>query len=264
MRALAAADLPALPAQDRQVSSSITAAACWPARPISRSDRPDSFTIHRSRRRGRRPPAICGTTAHGTRSVFYRPAWSHSQAVLYGSFVSPNTAISSPANGVYNSILTGGTTIGSLTFPANSLTVGKTISLLFNGKITIGTATAIQMKVFLGSSLVCAGQSPSISTVTNAVVYSDGNQGLYGIQVQVAGSSGQVLARPCRIVANGVVMSATSGGSTALIYNSTTGPGMTQTSVNTTVSNLFDFQMAFVTGSTSSFQLLNACLSVSG
>ena len=90
----------------------------------------------------------------------------------------------------------GGTQIGSLTIPANSLTVGKFIDFQLIGTVTIANATTFTVQIILGGVVIAYGTTGSLSAVTGSYWLFDQVYG-HGFQVQSIGSSGKIIGMQC-------------------------------------------------------------------
>ncbi len=178
---------------------------------------------------------------------------------IFWQQLAPGTAISSPTNGAYNSIMQGGTQIGSLTIPANALTAGKFIDIQILGTITIANSTSITVQLILGGVVIAYGTTnTAISPISNSFWMFD-EVYTHGFQVQVAGSSGKIFGMQ-RVYLAGAY--AIIGGTGTIVPG--TGPAPSQVTINTNQANLLDIKMAMSTGTGNSIQLLGGWARIDG
>ncbi len=173
--------------------------------------------------------------------------------VPYGGIIwqqtAPGTAVTATSS---TSMLAGGSPIGSLTFPANSLTVGKIITWSMSGVYSCASGSPTHTtKILLGGATIGYG--------TQTLAASQTNQPFYGyigfLQIQAIGSSGKAILGSYYVYMNGI--------GTLALGSAGVGSPPSQVTVNTTVSTTFDIQESWsVTGN--SIQLLTGWVRIDG
>ena len=261
VRALAAADIPTLPASQITAPGSsgqliynssniFTGAADWSigssgqltGAAISDPVSPNAGDLWQSNRQG-----VLSFLDSGMITRAGGIIWSSTGA---GSIVSSTSA---------TSLLSGAPGVGSLTFPANSLLAGKFIDVYLFGTIIAGSSSpTVTVQVLLGSTVVMYGTSSTVPNTTGAYWVLDRVYG-FGIQIQATGSSGKVIGFQRFSAASAITLMSATG--TIL---PTTGPAPSQATLNTNQQNLLDVKVALSSTSGNSIQLLGGYVSING
>jgi hypothetical protein len=162
----------------------------------------------------------------------------------------PFTAITnSNGTSALTSLLQSGTTIGSLTFPANSLTAGKSIRPYIWGTSTQPASPATLTIAFLvGGNIIWGWSALAVTQTTNGAslwVLGGHVAGACGFQVQSIGASGTIIGIMGLLLGNtsGSALGTDSGTSTGSPTYTYMAP-VAQT-INTTVANTMDFQIKY-------------------
>lgn len=164
-----------------------------------------------------------------------------------------NSACTAVANtNVQASLLSGGTTVGSLTFAANSLAAGNEIVSTLFGTITTSGTGSLTIKVMLGSSVI-AQCTHTAGSATSGMYWN------YGVPIRVfiqsSGATGKAICQGLSAIG--------SLGSLVLNASGTTNAATSQVTIDTTSSLNFDIQALWGAASSSnSMQILGGSVSV--
>ncbi|MGO9813378.1 MAG: hypothetical protein ACLP53_21760 [Isosphaeraceae bacterium] len=176
----------------------------------------------------------------------------------YGGIIwqglSPGTAVTNSTSLL--SVLTGiSTTQGSLTIPANSLQVGKVIRITLFGTAGVTGTPTLTVQVLLGGNIIAQGTTAALSAASNvAWAIHPFLGGAY--QVQAIGSTGKIIGiQRFDIVALSAANLTASGG----------GAAPSQVTINTTGSLALDVKMQWSVQSTSNTaQFLGGFVTIDG
>jgi hypothetical protein len=173
-----------------------------------------------------------------------RPSWTiiraGNPARLGGTIWQLTSAATAVANTTTEtSVLAGGTSVGSLTIPANSLSVGDIIHFRYHGTWGCTATPTFQVGLYLGATKFAGGKVTASATTTGAMWYD-----LYRMEyhVQAIGASG-------KIIGSGGTLANLSGTASTQVGVPSGGTGTTggytapvQVTIDTTASLAFDFK----------------------
>jgi len=173
----------------------------------------------------------------------------------------PLTAVANTAS--LTTLLAGGTQLGTLTIPANSLAVGKVLEFgLYGTYGTTASSPTLTIEVLFGGNIVAQGTSAVLgSSVTGCAFYMNNTRGC-GFMVQATGSSGKIIGLAECILPSGTC---TSLGGAYYMTASGAGAAPSQVTINTTGPLAFDVRVQWSSASPSNtIQVLGGFFRISG
>jgi hypothetical protein len=184
---------------------------------------------------------------------------------VFWQALSAGTAIANSTSNL--SLLTGFTaTLGTLTIPANSLTLGKIIRPTFWGTTSNAGSVTITLTIYLGGTSIWSLTTATLSATTTSSLFvvAPSGYGAAGLQIQGIGGSGKVSGVLGALVASaGSVAAIYSGTNTAASANVWIAP--VPVTINTTGPLTFDLKAQWsALGAGNSIQLTGGFLTIDG
>jgi hypothetical protein len=163
------------------------------------------------------------------------------------------------------SLLTGiSTTNGSLTIPAGALVPGKIIRPVFTGTMTVGVSTpTLSVFMLLGGTQIWGYTSPALSSTSNAMTFLTHPFSYF--KVHTVGSSGTLLGFGLVYVPNGTGETSVPGGSNTGGASTTYWQSPSVITINTTGSLALDLQVKWSAAlAANSIQCLDGYVTIDG
>ncbi|MGA7502190.1 MAG: hypothetical protein WBX00_36315, partial [Isosphaeraceae bacterium] len=163
------------------------------------------------------------------------------------------------------SLLTGiSTTNGSLTIPAGALVPGKIIRPVFTGTMTVGVSTpTLSVFMLLGGTQIWGYTSPALSSTSNAMTFLTHPFSYF--KVHSVGSSGTLLGFGLVYIPNGTGETSVPGGSNTGGASTTYWQAPSVITINTTGSLALDLQVKWSAAlAANSIQCLDGYVTIDG